>query len=62
MFLFFYIFAAGMASLSSLCAKIRLYLILALRSIKRWTGAIICMRPNPSAINRENYIVPVWMI
>ena len=25
-------------------------------------GAIICMKPELSAIDRENYIVPVWVI
>lgn len=31
-------------------------------SVPRGTGAILCMRPNLSAINSENYIVPIWMI
>ena len=31
-------------------------------SVPRGTGAIICMRPKLSAINSENYIVPIWMI
>ena len=31
-------------------------------SIPRGTGAILCMRPTLSAINSENYIVPIWMI
>ena len=31
-------------------------------SVPRGTGAILCMRPELSAINAENYIVPVWMI
>ena len=31
-------------------------------SVTRGTGAILCMRPELSAINAENYIVPVWMI
>lgn len=26
------------------------------------SGAILCMRPELSAINAENYIVPIWMI
>lgn len=30
--------------------------------IPRGTGAILCMRPTLSAINSENYIVPIWMI
>lgn len=31
-------------------------------SLPRGTGAILCMRPKISAINSENYIVPIWMI
>ncbi len=31
-------------------------------SVPRDKGAVICMKPNLSAINRDNYIVPVWMI
>lgn len=31
-------------------------------SIPRGNGAILCMRPKLSAINSENYIVPIWMI
>ena len=31
-------------------------------SVPRGNGAILCMRPKLSAINSENYIVPIWMI
>lgn len=31
-------------------------------SLKIGKGAIICMRPELSAINSDNFIVPVWMI
>ena len=31
-------------------------------SVPRGKGAIICMRPELSAVNSENYIVAVWMI
>lgn len=31
-------------------------------SVPRGKGAVICMRPELSAINADNYIVPVWMI
>lgn len=31
-------------------------------SLPRGRGAIICMRPELSAVNADNYIVPVWMI
>lgn len=31
-------------------------------SVPRGQGAILCMRPTLSAINSENYIIPIWMI
>jgi len=31
-------------------------------SVPREKGAIICMKPSLGAIDRDNYIVPVWMI
>lgn len=31
-------------------------------SVPRGTGAVLCMRPTLTAINSENYIVPIWMI
>ena len=31
-------------------------------STTRGKGAVICMKPELSAIDRENFIVPVWMI
>jgi len=31
-------------------------------SVPRGKGAILCMRPELSAINENNYIVPIWMI
>ena len=31
-------------------------------STPRSKGAVICMKPELSAIDRENYIVPIWMI
>lgn len=31
-------------------------------SVPRSKGAVICMKPVLSAIDRDNYIVPVWMI
>ena len=31
-------------------------------SAKRSKGAVVCMKPELSAIDRENYIIPVWMI
>ena len=31
-------------------------------SVRRDKGAVICMKPNLSAIDKDNYIVPIWMI
>lgn len=31
-------------------------------STPRAKGAVICMKPELSEIDRDNYIVPVWMI
>ncbi|MEG2259258.1 MAG: ATP-binding protein [Oscillospiraceae bacterium] len=31
-------------------------------SVPRGKGGLICMRPKLSAINTDNYIVPIWMI
>lgn len=31
-------------------------------SAPRGTGAVLCMRPELSAIDAQNYIVPIWMI
>lgn len=31
-------------------------------SIPRTKGAVICMKPELSMIDRDNFIVPVWMI
>ena len=31
-------------------------------SVPRGQGAIICMRPDLTAVDAENYIVPIWMI
>lgn len=31
-------------------------------SVQRAKGAVLCMKPALSAIDRENYIVPIWMI
>lgn len=31
-------------------------------SVKRGKGAILCMRQELSAVNSENFIVPIWMI
>ena len=31
-------------------------------SMQRSKGAMICMKPQVGAIDRENYVVPVWVI
>ncbi|MGN1121738.1 MAG: ATP-binding protein, partial [Eubacteriales bacterium] len=31
-------------------------------SVPRGNGAILCMRPKLSAINSQNFIVPIWMV
>lgn len=31
-------------------------------NVPRGTGAVLCMRPELSAINSQNYIIPVWMV
>ena len=41
---------------------IRTFSILDKGSVPRGKGALLCMRPELSAINADNYIVPVWMI
>ena len=41
---------------------IRAFHLLDKASVPRGTGAILCMRPKLSAINSDNFIVPIWMI
>lgn len=41
---------------------VRNFQILDKGTVPRGKGAILCMRPELSAINSENFIVPVWMI
>ena len=41
---------------------IKVFGLLDKASEPRDKGAIICMKPELSAIDRENYIVPVWVI
>jgi len=40
----------------------RVFHLLEQASTPRSKGAILCMKPELSAIDRENYIVPIWMI
>lgn len=41
---------------------IKVFGLLDKSSTPRSKGAVICMKPELSAIDRDNYIVPVWMI
>ncbi|MCR5338592.1 MAG: ATP-binding protein [Lachnospiraceae bacterium] len=41
---------------------IRVFSLLDRAGTPRSKGAVICMKPGLSAIDRDNYIVPVWMI
>lgn len=41
---------------------IKVFKLLDKSSAKRSKGAVVCMKPELSAIDRENYIVPVWLI
>ena len=41
---------------------IKVFEVLDRASVPRSKGAVICMKPALSAIDRDNYIVPIWMI
>lgn len=41
---------------------IKVFSLLDKSSVPRSKGAVICMKPKLSAIDRDNYIVPIWMI
>lgn len=41
---------------------LRVFPVLDKSSLKRGNGAVICLKTDLSALNKENYIVPVWMI
>jgi predicted AAA+ superfamily ATPase len=40
----------------------RVFGLLDKSSTPRSKGAVLCMKPSLSAIDRDNYIVPIWMI
>ena len=40
----------------------RVFALLDKASVPRGHGAIICMKPNVGAIDRENFIIPIWTI
>jgi predicted AAA+ superfamily ATPase len=40
----------------------RVFLLLDKASVPRGKGAIICMKPSVGAIDRDNYIIPIWAI
>lgn len=41
---------------------LRVFPVLDKSSLKRGKGAVICLKVDLSAFNKDNYIVPVWMI
>ena len=41
---------------------VKVFKILDKSSTPRSNGAVLCLKPELSAIDRENYIVPIWMI
>lgn len=41
---------------------LKTFSILDKASLPRGKGAILCLRPELSAINTENFIVPIWMV
>ena len=41
---------------------LRVFPVLDKSSLKRGNGAVICLKTELSAFNKENYIVPIWMI
>ena len=41
---------------------VKVFALLDKASTPRSKGAVICMKPELSAIDRDNYIVPIWMI
>lgn len=40
----------------------KVFTLLDRASVPRGKGAIVCMKPKLGAIDRDNYIVPIWMI
>ena len=40
----------------------RVFRLLDKSSVPRGKGAVVCMKPGVGAIDRDNYIVPVWTI
>lgn len=40
----------------------RIFAVLDKGAVPRGNGAILCMKPELSAIDRNNFIVPIWMI
>ena len=41
---------------------IKVFSLLDKSSTPRSKGAVICLKPEPGVIDRDNYIVPIWMI
>lgn len=40
----------------------RVFAVLDKGAVPRGNGVILCMKPELSAIDRNNFIVPIWMI
>lgn len=40
----------------------RVFALLDKASVPRGKGAVVCMKPKLGAIDRENYVVPIWII
>ena len=43
-------------------ALTKVFSVLDKSSTPRSTGAVICMKPKLDAIDRQNYVVPIWCI
>lgn len=40
----------------------KVFALLDKASVPRGKGAIVCMKPKVGAVDRNNYVVPVWTI
>lgn len=41
---------------------VKVFELLDKASVARSKGAVICMKPELGAVDRENYVVPVWVV
>lgn len=49
-------------SLESVVREARVFSLLDRASVPRGKGAIICMKQDLSAIDKDKYIIPMWLI